>query len=363
MHASFKGDPCLVVQEHKVKASMKSNMCKVQCAFTENNFVSASCHCKAGCENTSDEQTLCTHGLVPAMQLSQLTFESLAHDLLCDLRLRLVTDAEGFEEISEEERCRFRKALEDLRCAATKERKSLEANTTSLAAWLSDFTVGTDAAKKKEEPKNEDLGMLRIKCQKFIKPEAIAERIIKGEHDNDECALDDRTIESEPGAPDYLGIKRQLDALLLIATESPSLVSKKEMDPFTPIGFELLDHRLSKFPTNERFGEQHNKKVATIAEKLREAMFGKSYNTRGYNSISSGIGKVVGAVMMPTPKRKRRRRMNDKNDKNANSNMPKKRTGEGVVLIGVKKIVDQSQLTAVPRVPKNIPLTESKLDA
>lgn len=86
---------------------MKLNMCKVQCAFTEIYFVSASCHCKAGCENTNDKRTLCTHGLVPAMQLSQLMFESLAHDLLCGLRLQLVTDAEGFDGISEEERCRF----------------------------------------------------------------------------------------------------------------------------------------------------------------------------------------------------------------------------------------------------------------
>ena len=214
--------------------------------------------------------------------------------------------------------------MEELRCTATEERKSLEANATNLAAWLSDFTVGTDAAKKKEEPKNEDLGMLRMMCQKFIKPEAIAEKIIKGEHDNDERALDDRTIESEPGAPDHLGIKRQLDALLPLASETPSLVSEKEMVSFTPIGFELLDHRVSKFPTNERLGEQCNEKVATIVEKLREAMFSQSCNSRGYNSISSGIEKVVGAVVTPTPKRKRRRRMNDKNDENANSNTPKK---------------------------------------
>mmetsp|Transcript_6267 Transcript_6267/g.14783 ORF Transcript_6267/g.14783 Transcript_6267/m.14783 type:complete len:230 (-) Transcript_6267:1021-1710(-) len=70
-----KTDPCLVVLDHKVKASMRKDVYCVECAFTEKDLVATTCQCKAGCRNNGlgnlgTQRILCTHGLVPLAQLS-----------------------------------------------------------------------------------------------------------------------------------------------------------------------------------------------------------------------------------------------------------------------------------------------------
>ena len=152
--AYFQGDPCLVVLDHKVKASMRNDEYCVECAFTLEHFVASTCECKAGFRNESlhklgMQRVLCTHGLVPLVQLSLLFFKYLAVNLLYKLRIRLVNDEDAFlySDVTREAQEKFKQALECLIFAATKEVVSLDASK-SLSEWLVPFQVGTKKAKR-----------------------------------------------------------------------------------------------------------------------------------------------------------------------------------------------------------------------
>ncbi|CAJ1958104.1 unnamed protein product, partial [Cylindrotheca closterium] len=107
----FQGDPCLVVLDHKVKASMRNAEYSVECAFTAEHLVASACKCKAGCRNRSlanlgTQRVFCTLGLFPLLQLSHLLFTFLAEHLLYELRIRLGRDEEAFSRLDIEDRTR-----------------------------------------------------------------------------------------------------------------------------------------------------------------------------------------------------------------------------------------------------------------
>lgn len=223
----FEEKPCLVILGHTVKASMKNDEYCVECAFTEDDLVACTCACKAGCKNQGlqklgADRILCVHGLVPLVQLSQLLFESLAQDLLFELRLRFLSDEDAFSreslDLKQHELEEFQNAVERLIFAATNEVVSL-CPSESFSQWLATFSTGTDSAKKaRGEPLPQSLGLLRHKC-KYERPEKCAERKLKKEfnkENQDPTPTAEQTVESgeeEKEPPNYLGIKVCLDGI------------------------------------------------------------------------------------------------------------------------------------------------------
>jgi hypothetical protein len=292
----FEGKHCLIVTEHKVKASMRNDEYSVECAFTENDLIATTCQCKAGCENTGKERVLCTHGLVPCVQLSQLLFDFLANDLLCNLRIRVVSDEDAFNgmELSNDERKNLKISLERLMFAATKEVVVLKDSET-LVEWLSDFRVGTDTAKRaSKEARPQDLGPLRDKVIRLETPEKGAQNNLKKE----EATRTTRSMTTATTTtatqivslekPDYLAIQIFIDALADIEAISKLTLVSKDQPSFIPIGFELLDHRVTNtVPVSQRRGAQYKRKMTRVANRLRIALdYANEDNSRGYGGPS-----------------------------------------------------------------------------
>jgi hypothetical protein len=286
-------EPCLIVRDHSVKASMKSESYKVECAFGHQKFIAAVCQCKAGCRNDSSqklgsERIVCTHSFVPMVQLSQLLLMHLAEDVLLELRIRLMIDESEFRtSLSADRTERFRLSIEQLMTAAKKESKHLDPQQT-FSQWLADFSVGTDASKQaRGEPRAQDLGFFREKC-KFQSPEKIAYSNVTAKIEIFEKGQQDGEKGSE-SLPNWLAMKQCMDAVILLENSKSA-----ESASFTPIGFELLDHRVQKqIPLHERSGVQYNSAVQHIKANLDLALSSAEKATRGLNRKSHSSSHQV----------------------------------------------------------------------
>jgi hypothetical protein len=208
----------------------------------------------------------------------------------------VVSDEDAFNclDLSDDDQKRLKMSLERLIFAATKEVVVLKDSET-LVEWLSDFRVGTDTAKMaSKEARPQDLGLLREKLIRLERPEKGAQNVVKKE----EATRTTRSMTTAtPTAttqtvrlekPDYLGIQIFIDALTDIeAISKLTLVSEDEPN-FTPIGFELLDYRVTNtVPVSQRRGAHYKRKTTRVSNRLRKALeHANKDNSRGYSAPS-----------------------------------------------------------------------------
>ena len=96
-------------------------------------------------------------------------------------------------------------------------------------------------------------------------------------------------------------------------------MTKNEAITYTPIGFELLDHRVSKLAVHQRSGKEYHNQVKKNTDRIKYALDrADKQNSRGYhctasidlkegNESKSNEVKKIGRPVNKETKRKRKR--------------------------------------------------------
>ena len=255
--AEFQGATCLIIG-HSVNPSMRTSCeYKVKSAITAVDFVAGECQCKAGCSNRSatqlgEEKAMCPHVLTPFVQTTNILYEGLAEVLLQELRNW--TETNDLElALTAEERTILRDDVWQLLQVSGQETTPLN-RTATIRDWLDPFSVTTDISKRNPgRPNKIDVGLLQVKCR-YARPEAkVEKKMQKKEGAAADVALEDAATETvEPASQDDYDASQLLVDAIGVAfndMQMQHLNARPETDDngrekiFTPIGFELLQHR------------------------------------------------------------------------------------------------------------------------
>jgi len=119
--------------------------------------------------------------------------------------------------------------------------------------------------------------------------------------DDERVAEPDKTQGLESRPPNYLATKQAIDALNRLQKVDIGDATRTDS---TPIGFELLDHRVNKLPVHQRNSQEYNAQVQTMADRFKEMLSFASGNSRGDNGRSVPK-KEKATVVTPSPPKKR----------------------------------------------------------
>ena len=177
---------CIII-ENEILASMKKIKYFGSTAFSLEELLATSCHCRAGCTNKSatklgESRVACTHSFARMVQASQLLYRqsgAMTRLVLVSLRSRIRKEGADIELDAD-----LMQHLKDdiiLLIKATGKCPPVLTASTSVLGLLNEFAASTDTAKLSPgEAKLRDLGLLRDKVS-YDSPMAKAEKLIKGE--------------------------------------------------------------------------------------------------------------------------------------------------------------------------------------